>query len=140
MLNGFLFLLAFGVSGCAILHHVQIGELDNRKDFVKVPFDIKVSEVGVDLKQAGKAVDLIGKNKNKQGEKAGNFIEMFQMGPRTGMPVYSTKWAETVIYKIYEACPSGQVTGLMSIREHRDYSVVSGEIVKITGYCLKRKI
>lgn len=135
---GIIFLANFFI-GCAVLHHVQLGEIDNRKSFVKVPFDIKVSEVGVNLKQAGKTIDVLGRNKNKEAERAANFIEMFQMGPRTGMPVYSTKWAENIIYKIYEVCPSGQVTGLVSVREHRDYSVASGEVVKITGFCLKPK-
>lgn len=140
MLKGFLFSLGLSfLFGCAILHHVQVGELDNRKDFVKVPFDIKVSETGVDLKQAGKTVDALGSNKGHQGEKISNFIEMFQMGPRTGMPIYSVKWAENILYKIYEVCPSGKVTGLMSVREHQDYSVVSGEIVKVTGFCLRPK-
>lgn len=140
MLKGILFGLGLSIlAGCAILHHVQVGELDNRKEFVKVPFDIKVSETGVDLKQAGKTIDALGRNKGRQGEKIANFIEMFQMGPRTGMPVYSVKWTENILYKIYEVCPSGQVTGLMSIRENRDYNVVSGEIVKVTGFCLRPK-
>jgi len=125
--------------GCAALYHIQLGDIDNRNEFIKIPFDIKVSEVGVDLKQSGKVIDILGRNKNKQGERAGNFIEMFQMGPRTGLPVYSTKWAEQIIYKVYEACPSGKVTGLMSIRENRNYDVVSGEIIKVTGFCLRPK-
>jgi hypothetical protein len=139
MLKGILFGLWAMLSGCAVLHHVQLGEIDNRSEFAKIPFDIKVSEVGVDLKQAGKVIDVLGRNKNRNGERAGNFLEMFQMGPRTGMPVYSTKWAEQIIYKVYEACPSGKVTGLVSVRENRNYNVVSGEVIKITGFCLKPK-
>ena len=33
-------------------------------------------------------------------------------------------------------CPSGKLTGLMSVRESRKYPVISGEIVKVTGYCV----
>jgi len=139
MLKGVILIFWFLISGCAVLYHVQLGEIDNRREFTKIPFDIKVSEMGVDIKQTGKVIDALGRNKNKQAERVANFLEMFQMGPRTGMPVYSTKWAEQVIYKIYEACPSGQVTGLMSVRENRNYNVVSGEIIKITGFCLKSK-
>ena len=62
------------------------------------------------------------------------------MGPRTGEPVWSSDtYADKVYLGLYEKCPSGQITGLTSIREINKYPVVSGEIVKITGFCLKKK-
>lgn len=126
--------------GCAVLYHVQLGSIDNRSQYVAVPFEIKMSEIGVDAQRAGKLVDLLSRDKNQSAQKAGNFMAMFQMGPHTGMPVYSTKWTEQVFYKLYEICPSGQITQLTSIRESRNYDAISGEIIKITGNCLKQKI
>jgi hypothetical protein len=66
-------------------------------------------------------------------------IGLFQMGPQTGNPVYSKDYARNLMQLIYEKCPSGKVTGLTSVRESRKYPVISGEIVKVTGFCLIRK-
>jgi len=125
-------------SGCAILHHVQVGQIDNRTDTVTaIPFEILMSEAGVSTQEIG----AIARSANtKQGDQAAGIAEiiaLFQMGPRTGNPVYSERYAEKLIYEIHQKCPTGRVTGLMSIREMRKYPVISGEIVKVTGYCLK---
>jgi hypothetical protein len=136
----FLLICVLNLFSCAILHHVQVGEIDNRSQFLSIPFDFKVSEVGVDVKQSGKIIDALSRNKNKEGEKLADLVSLFQMGPRTGLPVYSTKWTEQVFYKLYEICPTGQITGLTSVRENRNYGPVSGEILKFTGFCLKNKI
>lgn len=123
--------------GCAILYHVQVGEVDGRESMAAIPFEVMVSEVGVNLEEAGK---IARASRSVDGDAAGNaaaIIGLFQMGPRTGNPIYSPKYAEKVIYMIHEKCPNGRVTGLTSIREMRKYPVISGEIVKITGYCLK---
>lgn len=124
-------------AGCAVLHHVQVGQVDDRGDDALIPFEVKVSETGInteELKGMAKAT------RSRAGDDAANIaaiIALFQMGPRTGNPVYDQKYAERVIYKIHEACPSGQVTGLTSIREMRKYPAISGEIVKVSGYCRK---
>lgn len=128
------------LSSCAQLHHVQIGEIDNNPKFVQKPFDIKLSEVGVDIQEAGRITKaLAGKDSNNEAKKIADIIALFQMGPRTGNPVYEKGYAKNLIQLIYEKCPSGRVTGLASIRETRKYPVVSGEIVKLTGYCLLPK-
>jgi len=128
------------LSSCAQLHHVQIGEIDNNSKFVQKPFDIKLSEVGVDIQEAGRITKaLAGKDSNNEAKKIADIIALFQMGPRTGNPVYTKGYAKNLIQLIYEKCPSGRVTGLASIRETRKYPVVSGEIVKLTGYCLLPK-
>lgn len=127
------------VSSCAILHHVQLGQIDNRNQDVAIPFEILVSETGINTKEIGQ----IARSTNSRGGdglgKAADIIGLFQFGPRTGNIVYNEHYAERVVYEIYQRCPSGKVTGLMSIREMRKYPVVSGEIVKVTGYCLKPK-
>lgn len=125
------------LSGCAVLHHAQLGQIDSRGQTAAIPFEIKVSEVGVSLDDAQ---SLAYATKSRGGDNAGDLmgiIGLFQIGPRTGHPVYDQRYAEKVIYQIHEKCPSGRVTGLMSIREMRKYPVISGEIVKITGYCLR---
>lgn len=123
--------------GCAFLHHAQVGQIDNRDSSKSTKFDIKVSEMGVSTEEIGK---LARATKSADGDKLGNIAEivaMFQMGPKTGAPVYNPGYAEKLILEIYKRCPTGKVTGLMSIRETRKYPVISGEIVKITGYCIE---
>lgn len=128
------------VISCAQLHHVQLGEIDNNPKFVQKPFEIKISEIGVDIQEAGRITKAIaGRNSNNEAEKIANLIALFQMGPRTGAPVYVKDYAKNLIQLVYEKCPSGRVTGLASIRETRKYPVISGEIVKLTGYCLLPK-
>jgi len=124
-------------SGCAVLHHVQVGQIDNRQPEGLVPFEIMMSETGVNLEEAGN----IAKSTNSYGgdnvKAVTDIVGMFQIGPRTGNPIYNPQYAEKLIYQIYQKCPSGKVTNLMSIREMRKYPVISGEIVKVTGFCRK---
>lgn len=140
MQNILLILSAMLLSSCAQLHHVQIGEIESHPDYVQKAFDIKLSETGVNINEAiqiSKA--FMNKDAQKEADKLAAIISLFQMGPRTGNPVYDRTYAKNLIQLVYEKCPSGKVTGLMSIRETRKYPVVSGEIVKITGYCLIKK-
>ena len=128
-------------SGCAILHKVQLSDLDTRSQFVMVPIEVKVSETGVDLGDVQAISQGVLQNSSNQ-QAAGDAIailQAFQIGPRTGPPVYSDKYAEKIIYQLHTQCPSGKITGVQSIRESRKYPVISGEIVKITGFCLREK-
>ncbi len=132
-------ILLLGLCGCAILHKVQLSDIDNRSQFVQVPFDVKVSETGVDVKD----IERLGRASGSQaGNDIGNvaaLVALFQMGPRSGAPVFSEKYAEKIIYQIHQQCPSGNYSGVTSIRETRKYPVISGEIVKVTGFCLREK-
>lgn len=130
--------LAFIVTNaCAQLHHVQIGEIVNNPNYTQKPFDIKISETGINLQEAADITKFVGnKDQGDTAQSIANTIGLFQMGPLTGNPVYVKDYAKNLIQVIYEKCPSGRVTGLTSIRETRKYPVVSGEIVKVTGYCL----
>jgi hypothetical protein len=128
---------AIAISGCAIVHHVAIGDIEDHPAYVKKPFDIKVSETGINLQEAAKTARLfMRKNQGKEAENIAAIIGLFQMGPHTGNGVYVKDYAKNLVEVIYEKCPSGRVTGLVSIRETRKYPIVSGEIVKVTGYCL----
>lgn len=128
--------LALFSSSCAVLHHVQVGQIDSRPTDVAIPFEILMSETGVSTEEIGGIAKSGGSNEIGQ---AAAIISMFQIGPKTGVQVYNEHYAEKLIYEIHQKCPSGRVTGLMSIREMRKYPVISGEIVKVTGYCLKGK-
>ena len=132
-----LFLL---LTGCAQLHHVQLGEIDSDPRFVEKPFDIKISEIGVSLEDAKALSKAALRGEDQQAAKdIMNIIALFQMGPQTGNPVYVKDYAKNLMQVLYEKCPSGRITGLMSVRESRKYPVISGEIVKVTGYCLLPK-
>ena len=136
-----LFLL-FLVSSCAYVHHTQVGEIKTHPDFESIPFEVLVSQTGFNLQEAGNigAAVMHDKNASDNLKTATAIIGLFQMGPRTGEPVWTTDaYADVVFQGLYEKCPSGQITGLTSIREMNKYPVVSGEIVKITGFCLKKK-
>ncbi len=125
---------------CAQLHHVQIGEITSHPDYVQKPFDIKISESGINIGEAKDIAKIfMDKKGQEEADKIAGILGLFQMGPRTGNPVYVKDYAKNLIQILYEKCPSGKITGLMSIRESRKYPVVSGEIVKVTGYCLIRK-
>ena len=126
--------LFFMLNSCVILHRVQIGEIDNRSKWNKRKFEVIVTELGVNVKSIGKISKRI--TKKRRGEKLANIISLFQMGPRTGHPVYNQAYARSIYNKINRKCPSGRVTGLESVRETRSYEVVSGEGIRITGYCL----
>lgn len=129
------------LNGCAVLHHIQVGDVASKKHGRQIPIDIKLSETGVDVEGGLRALDSSGSRGRKPGEQgaAGGAAEiwaMLNMGPRTGMPVFSEKYAQNLIHEIYQKCPSGKITGLNSIREHRAYVYISGEIVKVTGFCI----
>lgn len=126
------------LQGCVQLHSVQISDIDNRSGFQRRPVDVKVSEVGIDVAEAGSVAKGLTRNKTarKDVDSVANVIQMFQMGPHTGLGVFDETYAEPMLYKLYEACPSGKLGGVVSIRETRKYPVISGEIVKMTGSCL----
>jgi hypothetical protein len=133
--------LGLSLAGCAVLHHVQMSDIDNRSQYTMVPIEVKVSEVGVDLGDA-KAIARGTLANQRDRQAAGDvmsIIQSFQMGPRTGAPVYSDRYAEKLIYQLHTQCPSGKITGVQSVRESREYPVIKGEIVKITGFCLREK-
>lgn len=135
--KGKAFILAFSwlsLTGCAVLHHAQVGEIDNRNPSMKW-FDVKVSETGINVKEAGKIVDAM--SRSKDGSAIADIIQMFQFGPRTGNPVFNENYARNIVDLVLNECPSGKVTGVTSIREMRKYPVVSGEIVKVTGWCIQ---
>ncbi|MGE0763601.1 MAG: hypothetical protein AB7N80_10020 [Bdellovibrionales bacterium] len=129
------------LSGCAFLHHQQLGDVDS--DVVRKgrKFVILLSETGVNVAEAGSILKATTRHQKTQQDvgRATAIIEMFQMGPRTGNPVFTEKFADNLVDQILERCPKGRISGLASTRESAKYPVVSGEIVKITGYCYDKE-
>lgn len=129
-------------TSCAYVHHTQIGDIDNTKNYLKIPIEIKVSETGVNLQELSSIAQgtLRDKNLAEDFETITAIISLFQMGPKTGKPVWSgDEYADGLLYMLYEKCPQGRITNLMSVRETSSYPVVSGEIVKIRGMCLRKR-
>lgn len=132
--------MLFIFQSCAIVHHVQVGEVRHKKGFVRMPFQLKVSETGIDFGEVANLSRSL--SKNNTGKNIGGLAEVisvFQIGPRTGKPVYNERYADSLSRALYKECPSGDITGLVLVREMNSYPVVSGEIIKINGYCLKKK-
>lgn len=128
-------------ASCAVLHHAQVGEIDNRNGALSRArkFDVKVSETGVNLEESADLARAIGgRREDKAVSDLENALAMIQFGPTTGEKVFNDRYAEKILALVKAECPDGQITGLMSVRETRKYPVISGEIVKITGYCVAR--
>lgn len=132
--------LLFGASGCAVLHHVQIGEIDNRGGGKKVPFDVMVSETGVNFQEAADVSRVFSRTRRSEKQ-----LQMFEdiwqyahVGRSTGNPVFVEDYARKINEAVLEKCPSGRVTGLVSLRETARYPIVSGEIVRVKGYCITK--
>lgn len=129
------------LSGCAFLHHAQIGDIDNSPGYSLRPFDLKVSETGVDFKEAKNIGKALTQNKETRDamDSAYAIMSLFQQGPSTGNAVFDDGYAKNIVNDLYQVCPSGRITGVTSIRETRKYPVISGEIVKIKAYCMEKK-
>jgi len=126
--------------GCAALHHVQIGEVENRTKFSYAPIEVKVSEMGVNLNDVKSLSNsFLDKKGASDSNQALETLGYFQMGPHTGAGVYSLEHLVKLESILYAQCPKGFLTGLTSIRETRKYPVISGEIIKITGFCATPK-
>ena len=126
-------------AGCTTMHSVQLGNIDSQTLLTSKPFEIKVNEIGVNTEDAVAIAEAIA-TATGHGEEVsaiGDIIELFQMGPRTGNPVFNVKYSDKIAETLTQECPSGRVTGLMSIRETAEYPVISGEIVRLVGYCMK---
>lgn len=116
--------------GCIQLHNVQVGDVVGQGKKITV----EVSDLGVDMERS---VKLAGRMANRDKD-AGNLnaiISLFQYGPRTGNIVYRPELWTNFGPSIMEQCPNGTVTGLVSTREFRNFSFVSTETARITGYC-----
>ena len=124
-------------SGCANLHSVMIGER-RLAPAGGQDFDVKVSEVGFNVKEATSVVQAIGgKNSGvgKASKTVNDLYDLISFGPITGNAVLDTKYADAIGEKSSSSCAPAKTIGVVSIRETMKYPVISGEIVKIEGLC-----
>lgn len=127
------------LAGCAQLYSVQMGELDGACTGSCRPFEVMVSESGVNVQEAGNIAKNFTRTQkgSKQVDDVMAIIGLFQTGPKTGNPVFNDTYADSLAMQVMEKCPSGDVGSIVSIRESRKYPVISGEIVKVKGYCYR---
>lgn len=130
-------LMLISLTSCAYLHSAQFGEIDSHTVTHGKKFEILVSELGVNFQEAGNLARAFtaDANANKNIKAVQDILALFQMGPRTGNPVFNEKYADRIFDVVRDKCPSGNISGLMSVRETSKYPIVSGEIVKVVGYC-----
>lgn len=124
-------------SGCANLHSVMIGER-RLTPAGGQDFDVKVSEVGFNVKEATSVVQAIGgKNSGvgKASKTVNDLYDLVSFGPVTGNTVLDTKYADMIGEQSSNSCAPEKTIGVVSIRETMKYPVISGEIVKIWGQC-----
>lgn len=125
------------LSSCAIIHKHQVQDVDS-KILKGQRFEFLLSETGVEVTEGVRLAGVLSgnKNTNRSAQGIADIIGLFQMGPRTGNPVYSLEFAKGLNKKIAEACKGKELSGLTFLREMNKYPVVSGEIIKVAGYCL----
>ena len=124
------------LAACARLDHVQIGEIDQTQGTL-IPFNVQVSQFGFEAAAAAELGRAVSKGRTaEQFQQLRDILALMNMGPRTGNPVYDEEYADKVLDYIYAECPTGKITGLTSVREAKSFGAVSGEIVRLSGFCI----
>lgn len=137
MLRVFLTSIVLMCASCARLDHVQISDIDQSQGPLKA-ISVKVSNVGFDAAATTAiAADLASSEsaRDNLGDLAA-IMAMFNMGPRTGNPVYNDRYAEGLLQQLKQQCESGKITAIRNIREAKSYGTISGEIVRIDADCI----
>lgn len=137
---GLLVFFCFLINGCAVLHRVQLSDLEKSEG---APFSVRVSETTVDFGEIGNVAKSAGRMSGSRDlSRGGQGIELytaaFQFGPRTGTPVFNEFYARDIPERVASQCKNGRVANLISVRETRSYPIVKGEIVRVDGVCVKR--
>lgn len=127
--------LLFLVS-CARLDHVQIGDIDQSQGQLQA-FTVQVSELGFDAAQLAEIARASSTGRTaEQFQQVRDILALMNMGPRTGNPVYDDSYADQLVEYVFAQCKSGKITGLSSVREAKGFGPVTGEIVRIDGFCI----
>ncbi|NQY50765.1 MAG: hypothetical protein HRT50_17025 [Colwellia sp.] len=125
------------LGGCSQLHHVHIGDIDQSQGRL-TPFTIEVNELGFDAAKAAEIGAGVAKSASTSEdlEFVALILAISNFGPKTGNPVYNDAYADQVLFEVIKVCPSKKITGLTSVREATNVGPVSGEVVRIKGYCI----
>lgn len=128
------------LTACAVLHKVQLAEVDGRKLSNAKKITVRVSETTVDVGEAAQLAKMANTKASNSLAKAADYYKMFfQLGPATGTPVYNEFYARNIPEALMRKCPGGHVTDIISVRETREYPVIKGEIVRIDALCVPGK-
>ena len=136
-MSRYLVILFVFTSSCAVLYRYQVGEIDNRTPSIR--FEVKLDDTGFDIREAGRLIESFARTEDGTFRKIGDTVALFQIGPRTGLPTFNEAFGSAMHQKILDKCPRGAISGLALIRELRKYPAISGEIIKVTGYCHKQR-
>jgi hypothetical protein len=125
------------MGGCSQLHHIHIGDIDQSQGTL-TPFTVEVNELGFDAAKTIKiGADVTNSTSTSEDLEFLAFIlAISNFGPKTGNPVYNDTYATQLYYEVIKACPSKNITGLTSVREAKHAGPISGEVVRINGYCI----
>jgi len=88
--------------GCATLHRAQLDEIDGQHGHL-VPFEIHVSETGINTKAVGQIASLA--MRSSRPSQIANIVALFQFGPKTGNVVYDDEFADAVAGPSSNAVP-----------------------------------
>lgn len=125
------------LAGCASLYQVEIGNIDNTHGPMN-RVEVKSSETGVDVSQASSMANTISRSRtvHEVSNTVSSVWQLISYGPRTGNVTFSDSYADGLETKLLSSCPSHRLTGVTSIRESNHYPVISGEMVRLIGYCI----
>jgi hypothetical protein len=125
------------VTGCASLHHVEVGEMTPAQADKRIEF--KLSHTGWDVQQAAALVRFMSPDSRvRSGAKTVSTVwQLLTFGPRTGEVTFNDTYADETFKLLAAACAPGRLVGFVTMRETAKYPVVSGEIVRVVGYCRK---
>ncbi len=130
--------LVWLTSGCTRLHSSQVGDIHSPSILSGDPFEIVVSETGIQWQEATTVAAIAGEAAAGAGKEAsalGKMVALFQMGPRTGNSVTDATYSDALHQNIRQLCPAGRITGLTITRESTRFPIISDELVRIRGYC-----
>ncbi|MCL9782297.1 hypothetical protein M9194_12755 [Vibrio sp. S4M6] len=123
---------------CSQLYHVQLGEIDQTQGEL-APFSVKVNEFGLDVSTTARIGSSVATSEaaSENMQDFGEIFALMNLGPTTGNAVWNSHFADKIMQLVKAQCPGQKITGLTSVRESSDYGTISGEIVRVDGYCIK---
>jgi hypothetical protein len=135
------FVVLILLSSCAFVHRHYVGDINSHAVLNGTRFELLFSKNGIDASEGARYVSVFSTN-NKTSASAdqwADIIALFQMGPRTGNPMFGSRMTRTIHKKLSTVCNNQPISGLTILRETNKYPVVSGEIIKVSGYCVLPK-
>ena len=128
--------LGLATSGCAVLQHVEISEIDQSAG-AGSKFEVKASETGVNLQEGAGIAKAVSSSSHtdKAADTVNTVWQLITFGPKTGNVVLSDTYADDTYARMNGLCAPARLAGVITIRETNKYPVISGEIVRVIGYC-----